>query len=439
MKRFFFIATMAIMAIGCQKTEIQNEVFKPIGFNTEVGKQTRAIATNGYYESQPFAVYAYGWQNGEANDDPVMDNVEIYCETGAQEKTESTPAVEAVWKARGAVNKYYWPNDPETFLNFYAYSPAWNCANTGDTQASPYANHQKLTFVEAEGNGVSHDEDNGLKLTNYVHNNMYVDFMVATPVLRAKYSDQAGDDKGAKSVPVEFSHKFTQVNFTVKIAEQESYPDVDFAINSITLNAIPSQANYVDKTNTWTLQPEGQVAKLDYVVYPATTLADANFKNNAEAVVNTVAEGKTGNEVNVILRTDSADRNTIEEKVIDENQQETTQTRTLNAKENPGTSFNTTPVTMIPQNLAGLTCTIVYTVSGTGVATETITKTFNLANGTLTAWAPNMSVRYTLTMSLNEITFSPSVTTWDDETDVYYDFNDNSENGNLPSTPAQGA
>jgi hypothetical protein len=36
---------MAIMAAGCQKTEIQNEVQTPIGFSTEVGKQTKAIVT----------------------------------------------------------------------------------------------------------------------------------------------------------------------------------------------------------------------------------------------------------------------------------------------------------------------------------------------------------------------------------------------------------
>ena len=80
MKRFYFIAAMAIMAVGCQKTEIQNEVQTPIGFSTEVGKQTRAIVQNKVYPegettAQPFAVYAFGWQ--EANDNTVMSNVAI--------------------------------------------------------------------------------------------------------------------------------------------------------------------------------------------------------------------------------------------------------------------------------------------------------------------------------------------------------------------------
>ena len=46
MKRLIFIASLAMLAVGCQKTEIQNEVLTPIGFSTEVGKQTRAIVDN---------------------------------------------------------------------------------------------------------------------------------------------------------------------------------------------------------------------------------------------------------------------------------------------------------------------------------------------------------------------------------------------------------
>ena len=69
MKRLLLIASVAIMAAGCQKTFVDNEVQTPIGFSTEVGKQTRAIAQGSgdgsgeYFETQPFAVYAYGNKN----------------------------------------------------------------------------------------------------------------------------------------------------------------------------------------------------------------------------------------------------------------------------------------------------------------------------------------------------------------------------------------
>ena len=108
MKRLIIVASLAILAVGCQKTFVQNEVQTPIGFSTEVGKQTRAIV-NTYDDAQPFGVFAYGYDNGVANNDPVMGNVEIA-------KGNSG------WKATDGIT-YYWPNDPDNYLNFYAYSP----------------------------------------------------------------------------------------------------------------------------------------------------------------------------------------------------------------------------------------------------------------------------------------------------------------------------
>ena len=125
MKRFFIIASMAVLAVGCQKTEIQNEIQTPIGFSTEVGKQTRAIVdgTN-YGTTQPFAVYAYGHQ-GDATATVVMNNVEISYTAASGEGTSVVPAK---WSATGTT-KYYWPNDPNTYINFYAYSPAAMTSN----------------------------------------------------------------------------------------------------------------------------------------------------------------------------------------------------------------------------------------------------------------------------------------------------------------------
>ena len=88
------------------------------------------------------------------------------------------------------------------------------------------------------------------------------------------------------------------------------------------------------------------------------------------------------------------------------------------SKTKPGRSFSTTPVTMIPQGTwENQSFTISYTISGTGVATETVVKTFNFADALTTAptWDINKKVTYTLTISLNEITFAPTVTTWSEE------------------------
>ena len=405
MKRLIIIASLAMLAVGCQKTEIQNEVQTPIGFSTEVGKQTRAIVSNTYDPNQPFAVYAYGHQ-GNAAATTVMNNVEVSYTAASGEGTEAIPAK---WSATGTT-KYYWPNDPTTTLNFYAYSPAQPKSGNPDTEK---AAHQELTGT------ISHTEAAGLKLTDYVHSNMYVDFMVATPVLGATYSNPDGNDatpttEGAEgSIPVDFKHKMTQVNFTVKIADNVSYPDVDFKINSIVLNNIVSNGTYqsaVGQTEeSW--GAASTPATASYKIYPATTASVPSEPTNGD---NGYSYGEPA--------LTNADSETTEVTVILETDAETPTTKT-----NPGRSFSTTPVTMIPQSwnaTAGReqSVTVSYTISGTGVATETVTKTFKFAEASTTAptWGINKNVRYTLTISLHEITFTPSVSNWDDETTGYY-------------------
>ena len=407
MKRFYFIAAMAILAAGCQKTEIQNEVQTPIGFSTEVGKQTRAIVQDRNYldgtvdgtKMQPFAVYAYSHQtisNADGstteNDETVMNNVEIIY----QSRTASDGSTTKVWAAAGDT-KYYWPNSPLTTIDFYAYSPAV-VTNPNETPE----NHQKMNVAP------TCDDGDGLTLTGYEHTNMYVDFMVGTPVIGAKFSDQNGSVSGTPSqVPVDFHHKFAQINFTVKIADNETYPGVDFEVESITLNGIVNEATYTytdenpnNKVAGWTPVTTAGT----YPVYPATTTGD----NNAPALVN-ADTGTT--EVNVILETDAV---------------------TPATKTNPGRTFSTTPVTMIPQTLQNQSFTIVYNVSGKGVADEQVTKTFKFSDvsTTVPAWGINQNIRYTLSIKLNEITFTTSVTGWDSETGASYEINDDSNGSN---------
>lgn len=318
------------------------------------------------------------------------------------------------WKATGDT-KYYWPNDPRTTIDFYAYSPANGTVNTTGT----YANHQKiLTGV------VAHSEEEGLKLNNYVHNNAYVDFMVADPVRDATYTNQTVDSKNG-CVALSFGHKMTQVNFNVKIADEALYPNVDFTIHSITLNNILCGATYSyanetdgeDNTKAWVTTDQ----KASYRIYPATTLTNlgtdaepVNNMNDAPALVN--VDNNETTEVTVVLETDNA---------------------AVSSKSKPGRSFSTTPVTMIPQALTasvasddpasvvnGQSFTVVYTISGTGVATETVEKTFDfaaatMASGQTAAWDINKKITYTLTISLNEITFAPTVETWEEATGSY--------------------
>lgn len=422
MKRYFFIAAMAILAVGCQKTEIQNEVQTPIGFSTEVGKQTRAIVDGAEYgTTQPFGVYAFGHQ-GTAEATTIMDNVEIF-------------TVEGEWRATNGV-KYYWPNDQTTSINFYAYSPILKANSNQKDQDDvvKLKNHQVM-------NGTfSHGDEAGLSITGYTHSNMYVDFMVATPVIGATYNDQdgqGGTEKGLSSVPLDFKHEMTQINFVVKLDAAETtengtttaenkYPNVDFTVKSIVLNNIVSKATYkYNEPNVattglkWT--PATTPNTSSYKIYPATTVAyssqtDYPYSYGAPALTN-VTNTQEDTEATVILRTDATSRKT----------DPADNTKELSTAANPGYKFSTTPVTMIPQAwLTGAdvqSFTVTYEISGEGVAKEEIVKTFNFNAATNSAhnWVANKKITYILTIGLKEITFSPVVSNWEELSGSYVD------------------
>ena len=401
MKRFMlFIAMVGFVATSCSKTIVKDEVETAISFSTESSKLTRAIVQNGqtensgnYFEDQPFGVFAYGSNDGT---EPFMNNVEVSC-------TSST------WKATGNT-KYYWPNDPTTTINFYAYSPACSTANA----TAALASHQMLNCT-----GLSHTETS-LNVTGYTHNEdqMYVDFMVATPVKGATYVNPDGsinptdgkpnvDDDNDGVVSMVFNHKMTQILFNV--TTNQVYPGVTFTIKSITLKNIRNKADYdhtyANPSDTWTVVAD---SKTSYKIFPADDTKGAH-------AINTLDNNGKENEISL--------------------------TYAPNAAADAFQSMTTTGVTMIPQTMAqcstvyvagadaiaaetnGQMFEIVYSISGTGVATETVTKHIpfypsatDLAtqNMNIVNWGVNKRITYKVKIGLNEVTFEPSVADWDD-------------------------
>ena len=370
MKRFFIIASMAVLAVGCQKTEIQNEVQNQIGFSTEVGKQTRAVVATAFDQTQPFGVYAYGYDNGTANANPVMSNVEIA-------KIE-----DAKWGATGTV-KYYWPNNANSTLNFYAYSPyiGSNIDFSGNAKTLPA--HQKMTAT------LNHSETAGLSISGYTHTNMYVDFMVATPVIGAKYGDQGGDaSEGANVVPAVFHHEMTQVVF--KVNTDKEYDGVTFTVENITLNNIGVTGAYENPMVKTIRFAPGAWTTTDYTgsyqIFPQTAYNATTAENGCPRDGFTT---QTTYEVNQSTKT-----------------------------------LITEGVTMLPQTIADSkqSFTITYSIAGTGVAEETVTRTveffdFNPKNAagvdqTRVDWANNQKITYSVRIGLNEIYFNPTVDDW---------------------------
>lgn len=372
MKRLLIIASLAILAMSCEKTIVSNGVRTPIGFSTEVGKQTRAVVQdNAYPTDQPFAVYAYGHQDAGTGDvvTPIMNNVEVSY-TDAQ--------TSAKWSATGTT-KYYWPNDPRTTINFYAYSPAYITGQNAPMTQN-LKNHQKLSFdTNVNGYGISHSENGGFNLVGYKHDNMYVDFMVAAPVIGATFGDQDGNGNSNPddAVPVSFSHRMTQIVFNVQ-TNVDYGNDITFLLKSIKLANIKNVANV--ENGNFTNASSGSVT---YTVFPALAETDANGapglqENQSVAFPNGLAVSVQGNNNN---------------------------------------TGQIIPVTMIPQAFDnnGQKIIVEYTIAGTGVASETVVSEIPLTANNSPVWATNKKITYKLLIGLNEILFEPTVQNWDTE------------------------
>ena len=116
MKKIFFVALAAtLLAAGCQKTEIVNQVGTPIGFSTELSKLTKGAADSGEanLQGQDIKVWAYTAYTDETNDvEPgqVYDHISnldlTYDETSTKWSTEL---------------QYYWPGTGKS-LDFFAVS-----------------------------------------------------------------------------------------------------------------------------------------------------------------------------------------------------------------------------------------------------------------------------------------------------------------------------
>ena len=351
MKRLFFVASLAILAAACQKTEIQNEVQTPISFSTETGKQTRAIMADNYDQTQPFGVYAWGYDNGNLDANAVMDNVEI-----AKNTTDSK------WEATSG--KYYWPNNANSTMSFFAYSPF-----IGTNQA-PVKNHQTMTATS-----VSHNTTDGLSIQNYTHNNMYVDFMVATPVIGATYAHQDGYvNENSDKVPAVFHHEMTQIMFEVG-TNQDYGTGITFTVDKIELTGIGNTASYTNASLNSTFTEGSWTAPTaysgEYTIFPQKVYSE------------TETNGCPALEADQTARTVTS------------------------------TDFlTTTGVTMIPQSMVAnkQKFTITYRIAGNAVADETVTKEVYFASiNNAKPWENNQKLTYKVKIGLHQIYFEPTI------------------------------
>lgn len=356
MKKILLVAAAAmVMAASCEKTQIINPVEDTIGFDSRMGKLTKAEADNQVtLKEQGLKVWAF-YAYTDATNGIV-----------AGDKFDDMEALDVTWDATlnsgsGAwktTKDYYWPGE-EKDLNFFAVSSA---LFQGVTPALPTAN------IKFSYNGVA--TGRAMTVENYTVTpaNATDDLMVADFV--NQHQGQNG-----KKVHLNFHHALSRVTFkflTAQAATENEYVQVNsISVAGLTTNGNlnvtetaedrqPSEYNNHDKTTThvslgWTA---------------ALTPATGDFTlTKAEILGTAAAEYVTW----LVIPQDiyTAELAETNKKVV-----------------------------------------INYSIkSAKNVVTKNVT--FELGAETLKAWAVNQAITYTVNITPTKITFDPSVSEWD--------------------------
>lgn len=375
MKKIFILAVSAVLlAAGCQKTEIQNEARTPIGFSSQIGKLTKALATSnpnaenaGQYDNlfeQSFKVWGYFATEGDINyakNELYLGGVNVFGDKTEAEGEDGKPVDVFTWHTS---DTYYWPGKDKE-LDLYAIS-SWENADQG------YA----LTLAEDK---VSINQADGVvTIKNFeVKPSADNDLMVA-PMIR---QDQDDD----KYVRPEFKHMLTKV--VLKFKKSGEYP----------IHVISAKTSPVYSTATLTVDN----------TLPTETSASGAIKCTIDPEWSTFTESTPKRE----YVAEYSDK--VEVTATDNNGQP----QKYNAVElTKDTDNNPVAITfgswlLLPQpSLEGYYFEIEYIVAG-----QYMSQTLKLdSNATVTAWGMNQSTTYNVTISPDFIEFDPEVTDWSD-------------------------
>lgn len=394
MKKFFLFALAAVTVLAaCSKIEtVQSTQQVPISFSV-LNHLQRTKATTGleYPQSVPFGTFAWwtsdDWTGIAADQDFVfMNNEQIAFASG-------------VW---APATTYYWTKTGKiTFASYSPYVDASTAASKGFSAVPTY------------------DVTKGFLFPDYtVVSTTNVDLMFADLAANCSkdynkdgslvYDGTTGDngtDHGYAGVPTIFNHALCQLNFAFRAIGRMN-PNVDRIVVDVTdvdIVNIDNKGSFTQiPANTTTprwASDHNSTASYDFA--PSTALSLTLIENTATNVAAT--DNYTSLGVSRILLPQA-----------------------LGADDDP-TDATVDPISSTTDQklVVAYTIKIHYTSAPTDEsdpkywATESVTSTVRLNNGTITNWADNQNITYRISINpyaTDVVTFDPAVVAW---TDVY--------------------
>lgn len=383
MRKSLFAVALAVilLATNCQKTEIMNPTGTSIGFDSQIGKLTKAADAEGLVTLQEYGFRVWAYRNFE-DEFYAGDNVSY--PKGMHAIYDGMNALEVTYEAGKwtTTKDYYWPGAQKS-LNFFAVScdeTDFSLEPTNVPGTEPVLTEPQTSTVTVQNFAVKGDANN--------------DLMVADLITQA----QGDPDNGNVVKPV-FRHTLTKVQFNFN-TDPETVTEHPVYILNIKTSALKTMGTFVRTypyqpttadANAWTLETD----ELEFTDDNSTviTLPKDTDENGVESEIVVDGEGSEKDRTGLTL---TADMKTLDTWLL------------------------------LPQSIETATVEVTYIIKN-----RLFTKTFPLYADGLTSWDVNQFVKYNVTIAPNLISFNPSVEEWD-TTDVT--MNDNGTQV-APNTP----
>ena len=395
MKKILFVALGAtLLAAGCQKTEIINQV-NPDGkmsmtFSTGIGKLTKSATATGTanLESQGFVLTALSAYEDNNTDETEFND--YYDELNNVKFTDTEDGEGANWVISTG-ESYFWPGKDRDLV-FFAVSSAQTVTVEGKTTQK-----FKVPELPEEGKtgfGISKGQDDAIVVSNfeikeytvippsYTDANNIVpgaedDLMVADVVVRNQDSKSVKNNTG--EVDLKFNHVLSKVQFIFKTSN-ETAEDYPVTVKSLLIEDVVTKATLgitvdFDETNTSVNEYDwSPTAEEDDKIFYAEASIASGVAEDFNVVKDLPLTGETDGNGSV-----------------------------------KGQIYSTWLV--IPQDITNKMVSITYTIGDKDNSNDAkeFTTVWPLTTTGLTAWNRNQYVKYTVTLSPHKITFAPTV------------------------------
>lgn len=370
MKKIFFLAASAILlAAGCQKTEVLNQVVPDgepsMSYAPSMGKLTKAASQAGLetLQSQNFHLWAY-----YVADDP--NRVGATANSVYDGMTNIPVTYNDGWSTNPV---HFWPGTGKE-LKFFAVS-------VDETISTGFYGTADSPNIIPDVDATSQNYE-GLTINNFTVN-------PATPTSDLMVADYIKAHQEVEDVPLVFRHALSKVQFLFQNTKAAG-TDIN---TQVWVQHV--EVKNINKSGKLVVAKEAGKGADDKPLKASTRFA---WEPNTPDVFIARFTGRDQEDTDITSGYETAQ----------DAANYSSNMKTTNSMKLPATYDEYDTWLVIPQTISDLQVEIVYVIG-----TRQFVAKFPLATPTLTAWAPNQYIKYNINLSPNMIGFDPTVEDWD--------------------------